>query len=630
MPESGTPAAIGYAEASGIPYGMGLVKNSYVGRTFIQPSQTIRQLGIRLKLNPLRDVIEGKRLVVVDDSIVRGNTQRALVRMLREAGAREVHVRISSPPVKWPCFYGIDFATRAELIANGLSTDEICASIGADSLGLHLPRGARRGHHACPADDLCRACFDGVYPVKLPEPEFLGKHLLEMAPAARRRRPGHRRWPAAAPPTRSTAHELTTGPTYEAAGVSIEAGDRAVELMKVWVEKARRPEMIGSIGGFAGLFDASALKAYDRPLLASSADGVGTKVAIAQALDKHDTIGFDLVGMLVDDLVVCGAEPLFLTDYIATGRVVPERIAAIVKGIAEACVAAGCALVGGETAEHPGLLGPDEYDVAGSTTGVVEASQLLGPGRVRPGDVVVAMASSGLHSNGYSLVRHVLCSERGRGAAAGRARRRPRPHPRRGAARADPDLRQGLPRPGPGHRDPRHVPHHRRRPGRQPRAGAARRADAPRIDRATWSLPPDLLAGRRDRRRGPRGPRADPELRRRDGLAHRGRRRRPGGGRCWPATASTAWVAGTVSAAGGRTTRAASLLHGDHRYAEPADPALSSAGRRAGITTGRLGLAHEQLTQTGSASAPPAIRARGSTQWGAAVQRRSRPRLPAT
>ncbi len=203
----------------------------------------------------------------------------------------------------------------------------------------------------------------------------------------------------------------SSGATYEQAGVSIEAGDRAVELMKVWVDQARRPEMIGGIGGFAGLFDASALKSYKQPLLASSADGVGTKVAIAQALDKHDTIGFDLVGMLVDDLVVCGAEPLFLTDYIATGRVVPERIAAIVKGIAQACVAAGCGLIGGETAEHPGLLGPDEYDVAGSTTGVVEAGQLLGPGRVRPGDVVIAMASSGLHSNGYSLVRHVLLEQ---------------------------------------------------------------------------------------------------------------------------------------------------------------------------------------------------------------------------
>jgi phosphoribosylformylglycinamidine cyclo-ligase len=202
--------------------------------------------------------------------------------------------------------------------------------------------------------------------------------------------------------------------TYEAAGVSIEAGDKAVELMKVWIEKARRPEQIGGIGGFAGLFDASALKSYDRPLLATSADGVGTKVAIAQALDKHDTVGFDLVGMLVDDLVVCGAEPLFLTDYIATGRVVPERIAAIVQGIAEACVQAGCALIGGETAEHPGLLGPDEYDVAGSTTGVVEADALLGPELVRAGDVVIAMASTGLHSNGYSLVRHVLLEQAGR------------------------------------------------------------------------------------------------------------------------------------------------------------------------------------------------------------------------
>jgi len=196
--------------------------------------------------------------------------------------------------------------------------------------------------------------------------------------------------------------------TYEAAGVSIEAGDQAVELMKVWIEKARRPEMLGGIGGFAGLFDASALKSYDRPILATSTDGVGTKVAIAQAMDVHDTIGYDLVGMVVDDLVVCGAEPLFMTDYIATGKVVPERIAAIVKGIAEACVEAGCALSGGETAEHPGLLAPDEYDIAGAATGVVDAANLLGAKLVRPGDVVIAMSSSGLHSNGYSLVRHVL------------------------------------------------------------------------------------------------------------------------------------------------------------------------------------------------------------------------------
>lgn len=178
VPESGTPAAIGYAEESGIPFGHGLVKNSYVGRTFIQPSQTIRQLGIRLKLNPLRDVIAGKRLVVVDDSIVRGNTQRALVRMLRESGAAEVHVRISSPPVKWPCFYGIDFASRAELIANGISVDEICRSIDADSLAyVELDQLVEATN--VPKDRLCRACFDGIYPVALPEDDLIGKHLLE-------------------------------------------------------------------------------------------------------------------------------------------------------------------------------------------------------------------------------------------------------------------------------------------------------------------------------------------------------------------------------------------------------------------------------------------------------------------
>ncbi len=200
---------------------------------------------------------------------------------------------------------------------------------------------------------------------------------------------------------------------YAAAGVDIEAGDRAVELMKASVSRTRRPEVLGGLGGFAGFFDASALKGYTHPVLATSTDGVGTKVAIAQALDRHDTIGFDLVGMLVDDLVVCGAEPLFVTDYIACGRVVPERIAAIVSGIADACVAAGCSLVGGETAEHPGLLGPGEYDVAGATTGVVERDAILGADRVEAGDVVLAMASSGLHSNGYSLVRHVLLEQAG-------------------------------------------------------------------------------------------------------------------------------------------------------------------------------------------------------------------------
>ncbi|MFI7034347.1 phosphoribosylformylglycinamidine cyclo-ligase [Microbispora rosea] len=196
--------------------------------------------------------------------------------------------------------------------------------------------------------------------------------------------------------------------SYADAGVDIEAGDRAVELMKSRVARSRRPEVVDDASGFAGLFDASAFLRYRRPLLATSTDGVGTKVMLAQQLGKHDTIGIDLVGMVVDDLVVCGAEPLFMTDYIACGKVVPERIADIVGGVAEGCRLAGCALVGGETAEHPGAMGPDEYDLAGAGTGVVEADEMLGPDRVVPGDVVLGLASSGVHSNGYSLVRHVI------------------------------------------------------------------------------------------------------------------------------------------------------------------------------------------------------------------------------
>lgn len=195
---------------------------------------------------------------------------------------------------------------------------------------------------------------------------------------------------------------------YAEAGVDTAAGDLAVELMKTAVRATHGPEVQGGVGGFAGLFDASALRDYARPLLATSTDGVGTKVAIAQAIDKHDTIGQDLVGMVVDDIVVVGARPLFMTDYIACGAVVPGRIADIVAGIARGCAATGTALVGGETAEHPGLLGPDDYDVAGAATGVVEADRMLGAARVRPGDVVLALASSGLHANGFSLVRHIL------------------------------------------------------------------------------------------------------------------------------------------------------------------------------------------------------------------------------
>ena len=197
--------------------------------------------------------------------------------------------------------------------------------------------------------------------------------------------------------------------TYAAAGVDIDAGERAVTLMKAAVEKTNRPEVVGGLGGFAGLFALDTAK-YSKPLLASSTDGVGTKIALARRLDRHDTVGIDLVAMVVDDLVACGAEPLFLQDYVACGKVVPERIAAIVTGIATGCTQAGAALVGGETAEHGDLMGADEYDLAATAVGVVEADAVLGPERVTSGDAVLAMASSGFHSNGYSLIRRVVAT----------------------------------------------------------------------------------------------------------------------------------------------------------------------------------------------------------------------------
>ncbi len=318
-----------------------------------------------------------------------------------------------------------------------------------------------------------------------------------------------------------------SGPhAYAAAGVDLEAADKAITLMRGWVEKTSSPEVIGSLGGFAGLYDASALTRYSQPILATSTDGAGTKVAISQAMDVHDTIGFDLVGMVVDDLVVCGAEPLFMTDYIACGRVEPERIAAIVKGIAEACLEAGCALIGGETAEHPGLMEPDAYDVAGAATGVVEAAHLLGPGRVRPGDVVLAMASSGLHSNGYSLVRHVLLDQAGWALdrqvdELGRTLGEELLEPTRIYTKACLALaaETGV-----------HAMAHITGGGLagQPGAGHARGALGDH-------RPQHLGAGADLRRRTPGGcgvagrPRVDPQLRRRHGRAPAGRRRRPGG-----------------------------------------------------------------------------------------------------
>lgn len=199
----------------------------------------------------------------------------------------------------------------------------------------------------------------------------------------------------------------SSGATYAGAGVDIEAGDRAVELIKGKVRSTYRPEVVSDIGGFAGLFQLDVAK-YRKPMLASSTDGVGTKLLIAQQMDIHDTVGIDLVAMVVDDLVVCGAEPLFLLDYIATGEVVPDKVAGIVGGISDGCRWAGCSVIGGEVAAHPGIMKPDEYDISATGIGIVEADAVLSPDHITPGDVIIAMGSSGLHSNGYSLARHVL------------------------------------------------------------------------------------------------------------------------------------------------------------------------------------------------------------------------------
>ena len=195
---------------------------------------------------------------------------------------------------------------------------------------------------------------------------------------------------------------------YKKAGVDIEAGYKAVELMKEHVKKTVRPEVLGGLGGFAGAFDLSLIKKYDEPVLLSGTDGCGTKIKLAMILDKHDTIGIDAVAMCVNDIVCAGGEPLFFLDYIACGKNYPEQIAEIVKGVAEGCLQSECALIGGETAEHPGLMPENDYDLAGFAVGVVDKKDIIDGSSIQSGDILIGIASSGVHSNGFSLVRKVF------------------------------------------------------------------------------------------------------------------------------------------------------------------------------------------------------------------------------
>ncbi|HOA16081.1 MAG TPA: amidophosphoribosyltransferase [Bacillota bacterium] len=393
VPESGIGAAQGFAQESGLPYVMGMIKNRYMGRTFIQPTQNMREMGVRLKLNAVSSLVRGKRVVLVDDSIVRGTTSRKLVDLMKRAGATEVHFVVSSPPVKFGCHYGIDTTGRGELAATVKTTEQIRQMIGAESLhylsmeGLVLSVERARRSSGSGSRGFCTACFDGKYPTAIDAEE--NKTVLE--------RFGEPREGSA---------------TYRSAGVDIDAGNKSVDLIKPHVNRTKTKGVMGGLGGFGALYDVSSL-GMKEPVLVSGTDGVGTKLRIAIGMDKHDTIGIDCVAMCVNDCLVSGAKPIFFLDYIALGKLEPELVASIVKGIADGCDMAGCALVGGETAEMPGFYPYGEYDVAGFAVGAVEKKKMVDGSKIKPGDVVVGLSSNGLHSNGYSLARRVLLADSG-------------------------------------------------------------------------------------------------------------------------------------------------------------------------------------------------------------------------
>lgn len=364
VPDSSIPVALGYSEELNIPYVEGLFKSKYVGRTFIEPDQPSRERALKLKLTTLWRNVKGQKVVLVDDSIVRGNTSKRIVSALKRAGAEEVHVRISSPPIAFSCYYGIDTPDREQLLGATKSVEEIREIIGADSLaylslnGLVESVGLKWG-------DFCTACFSGDYPHS---------------------------------PTRMT---------YKDSGVDVDEGQRAIKLMKEHVKSTYNANVLTDLGSFGGLFSLN-VDDYKEPVLVAGTDGVGTKLKLAFMMDKHDTVGQDCVAMCVNDILCQGGKPLFFLDYIAIGKLVGEKVARIVGGIAEGCKLAGCALIGGETAEMPGLYDENEYDIAGFAVGIVDKPDIITGEDIEPGDVLLGLPSSGIHSNGYSLVRKLF------------------------------------------------------------------------------------------------------------------------------------------------------------------------------------------------------------------------------
>ncbi len=382
----------------------GLIRNHYVGRTFIEPAQSIRHFGVKVKLNPVRSLLKGQRVVLIDDSIVRGTTSRKIVKMVRAAGAAEVHVRISCPPTISPCFYGVDTPQRSELIAATHSLEEIRKYLDADSVAYLSLEGLLS---AVTPDSgrYCTSCYTGQVSGGVPpRPGGLSAALPEA------RQQGRRDGTCGA----AGGAGSMSGTSYKAAGVDIDAGNETVRRIKSIARGTFTAGVLSEIGSFGGLFSLAS-GGWADPVLVASADGVGTKLKVAFLAGVHDTIGRDLVNHCVNDILVQGATPLFFLDYLATGRLSPDVAEQIVKGLAAACRENGCALLGGETAEMPGFYADGEYDVAGFIVGAVERARLVDGKSLVPGDVLLALPSVGLHTNGYSLARQIVFERLGLG-----------------------------------------------------------------------------------------------------------------------------------------------------------------------------------------------------------------------
>ena len=336
LPDSGTPAALGYAEASGVRFVEGMIKSRYVTRTFIQPSQHLRDSDIRLKFNPMRHVLGGKKVIVVDDSIVRGTTSRRLVEEIRRAGASEVHMRIASPPLAWPCFMGIDIASRNELIAAHHDEAEIATLVGADSLRYLSIGGLRRAVGHPDGDGFCFACFTGQYPVPVPERLEADKLALDARRRARRTQSAAQRERSQDRAGVARYARSVGGARYADSGVDIGEGNRAVELIRQTVQATHSPAVLAGLGGFG--VDVRPGRRKPPPACPRLEHRLGRdQLKIAIATGRHRGIGVDLVNHCVNDVLCCGAEPLFFLDYYATGELRAEHLAEIVEGMAEAC-----------------------------------------------------------------------------------------------------------------------------------------------------------------------------------------------------------------------------------------------------------------------------------------------------